>query len=79
MRWLLLTMLVPAAAAQQHALARLEPKSEVAIEFVADTDGDGRAELVLVAADGQLDRWGLRAENGGSGPSAASRSSPTSA
>lgn len=66
MRQLLLLVLVPAAAAQQNVLARLEPKSEINIEFLADTDGDGRAELVLVAADGQLDRFGLRAENGGS-------------
>jgi hypothetical protein len=60
-------MLAPAAAAQQNVLARLEPTSEIAIAFLADTDGDGRAELVLVAADGQLDRHGLRAENGASG------------
>ncbi|HEU4418129.1 MAG TPA: VCBS repeat-containing protein, partial [Planctomycetota bacterium] len=66
MRQLLLLVLVPAAAAQQNVLARLEPKSEIAIEFLADTDGDGRAELVLVAADGQLDRFGVRAANGGS-------------
>ena len=61
MRQLLLLVLVPAAAAQQNVLARLEPKCEIAIEFLADTDCDGRAELVLVAADGQLDRFGLRA------------------
>ena len=65
MRPLLLLMLAPAAAAQS-VLARLEPKAEVAIEFVADTDGDGRAELVLVAADGQLDRHGIRGVNGSS-------------
>ncbi|HZN39891.1 MAG TPA: VCBS repeat-containing protein [Planctomycetota bacterium] len=62
----MMMVLAPAAAAQQSVLARLEPKSEVVIEFLADTDGDGRAELVLVAADGQLDRHGLRAQNGGS-------------
>jgi len=66
MRQFLLLMLAPAAAAQQNVLARLEPKTEVVIEFLADTDGDGRAELVLVAADGQIDRHGIRGENGGS-------------
>ncbi|HEX6812215.1 MAG TPA: VCBS repeat-containing protein [Planctomycetota bacterium] len=55
---------LPAAAAQQDVLARLEPQAKIVVEFVADTNGDGRAELVLATIDGQLERHGLRAENG---------------
>ncbi|MEO6595382.1 MAG: VCBS repeat-containing protein [Planctomycetota bacterium] len=45
-------------------LAQLEPQSQVALELIADTDGNGSAELVLVTATGELQRYGVREGTG---------------
>ncbi len=61
MRALALGCLLPCwLAGQGSVLASLDPKVAAAIEFVADTDGDGMAELVLVTPDGQVERHALR-------------------
>ncbi len=52
-------LLLHTAAAQDGRLGQLDPKMPIVGEALADTDGDGRAELVLVAPDGRLHRYGL--------------------
>ncbi len=66
MKRLLLATLATAAAAQESMLARLEPAAPIAIAIVADTDGDGRTELVLVTAEGVIERYGVRGDAGNS-------------
>ena len=47
------------AMAQGTVLGAVDPATPIVGEALADTDGDGRAELVLVAANGQLLRFSL--------------------
>ncbi|HEX5053099.1 MAG TPA: VCBS repeat-containing protein [Planctomycetota bacterium] len=47
-----------------RVLGTLEPTTGVAFELVADTDGDGRAELVLVTRTGEVQRHGWRDAQG---------------
>ena len=58
-----LTFALPAMA-QGTILGAVDPAAPIVGEALADTDGDGRAELVLVAANGQLLRFSLDAASG---------------
>jgi hypothetical protein len=49
-----------AAAAEPHVLLRLEPAHAIACVLVADTDGDGVREVVLVGKNGSVERHGQR-------------------
>lgn len=51
------------ATAQGTLLGAVDPATPIVGEALADTDGDGRAELVLVAANGQLLRFSLATAN----------------
>jgi hypothetical protein len=46
-------------AAAQRVVATLEPTTRIVVELLADTDGDGRAELVLVGDAGKVQRYRL--------------------
>lgn len=48
----------------QGILAQLAPDAPVAAEAVGDTDGDGRAELLVFGRDGIVTRHALRAGDG---------------
>jgi hypothetical protein len=53
-----------AAALAAQAPPALEPQAPIACELVADTDGDGRAELLVVTRGGKVTRYAL-ADDGG--------------
>lgn len=50
-----------AAQATLRPLGELDPAPAIVDELLADTDGDGRVELLLLAADGSVLRHGLDA------------------
>ncbi|MBL8728967.1 MAG: VCBS repeat-containing protein [Planctomycetes bacterium] len=56
---------VGAALAQGPMLGSIGPVADVVAALAVDTDGDGRAELVLVTRDGRFVRYGLAADAAG--------------
>ena len=56
MPWL---VFASSALAQQVAGARLEPTVPIAALRLADTDGDGRVEVLLITGDGRITRYGV--------------------
>ncbi|MFY9342187.1 MAG: VCBS repeat-containing protein, partial [Planctomycetota bacterium] len=59
-----LVMLLANVAAAQQVQASLEPAERIVVELLADTDGDGRTELVLVTAGGEVRCHGMAADGG---------------
>ena len=73
-RWLLLaatasSVAASAARAQVEAFGSIGPSNEIVAEQLADTDGDGARELLVLFRSGRMQRWRMTRSADGSGAS----------